>query len=225
MKVERVFRFSTSLVLPEATGLRAATLPQLLQLLREAPESCVYHHTHYFLLAHHYLKPQPTNDFAYWVTEVLGEQALGEQLASIDPLEFVNLAELRAALLHAIETHIGIHPMAAMKFVAEGEEFFFIKAVHVVLPTRFSAATLASFASALEQVSINSLYYHLFDARLRLGRKTNDFAEWASAALGLPVLAEDLARFDLYSQTLEGIRDKMLARVKIELQRPEVARA
>ncbi|MBI3319819.1 MAG: hypothetical protein HYZ89_04455, partial [Candidatus Omnitrophica bacterium] len=53
------FRFHTSFVVQDATGLRAATLPQLAALLRKVPDGCIYYHTHYFLLAHHYLAPEP----------------------------------------------------------------------------------------------------------------------------------------------------------------------
>ena len=44
------FRFSTSLILHESTGLRAATLPSLAKLLRTVPDGCIYYHTHDFLL-------------------------------------------------------------------------------------------------------------------------------------------------------------------------------
>ena len=219
------FRFYTSLILQEATGLRAATLPQLSQLLREVPDACIYHHTHNFLLSHQYLRPEPTHDFAYWVSVTLGEQALGEKLASVDPLEYDSLGALRDALIDVIDRHLESHPMASMKFVTEGEELFFVKAVHVILPTSHTARNLEEFASALERVSIHSLYYHLFDTRLRLGRKTNDFSLWVSRELGLTELADDFSRMDLYSQTLEGIREKMLTRIRSELRSMETARA
>ncbi len=155
----------------------------------------------------------------------LGEQALGEKLASVDPLEYDSLGALRDALIDVIDRHLESHPMASMKFVTEGEELFFVKAVHVILPTSHTARNLEEFASALERVSIHSLYYHLFDTRLRLGRKTNDFSLWVSRELGLTELADDFSRMDLYSQTLEGIREKMLTRIRSELRSMETARA
>src|SRR3990167_3016973 len=100
------FRFFTSLVLQESTGLRASTLPVLVKLLREVPEACIYYHTHQFLLQHHYLSPEPTNDFAYWVAEILGEEPLGELLDSIDIMEHASLQSLREALAGTIERYL-----------------------------------------------------------------------------------------------------------------------
>ena len=71
-KAKEPFKFYTSFHLSELTGLRAATLSQLAGLLKEVSGSCIYHHTHRFLQQHQYLWPEPPNDFAYWVSEVLG---------------------------------------------------------------------------------------------------------------------------------------------------------
>lgn len=211
------FRFSTSLILPEATGLRAATLPQLAQLLREVSEGCIYHHTHYFLLAHHYLTPEPTNDLAYWVGEVLGERALGERLTGIDTIQYASLTELRAELVKVVEDYLARRPMAGMKFANEGEEFFFIKSVHVVMPTALMASTLAEFAATLERVSLASLYFHLFDARLRLGRPTNDFARWLDEQWHEAALAAEVAAVDPYANSLDTVRSQVVALVRQRL--------
>ncbi|PIQ84750.1 MAG: hypothetical protein COV75_00480 [Candidatus Omnitrophica bacterium CG11_big_fil_rev_8_21_14_0_20_63_9] len=221
----RPFRFYTSLILQESTGLRAATLAVLLKLLRTVPESCIYHHTHFFLLQHNYLIPEPTNDFAYWIAEVLGEEGLGELLASMDILEHRTLASLREALIETIDRYVQEHPTARLRFVGEGEEFFFIKAVHVIVPTRFQASTLEEFAYALEHVSPASLYFHMFDARLRVGERANDFAVWLSQQLGLAELGESVAGLDPYGHTLEALRAILLGLVREELRRTESAHA
>lgn len=213
------FQFCTSLVLEEATGLRASTLPQLLSLLREVPESCIYHHTHYFLLAHQYLTLAPTNDFAYWVMEVLGEEALGERLAAIDIMSFNSLRQLREALVAMIEEYLQQAAVAKLRFVGEGEEFFFTKSMLLIMPTPHQASTLAEFAQALERVSLHTLYFHMFDARLRLGRPTNDFARWLGEQLGLRELAQQVERLDPYSQTLEELRGSLLALIRTEMTR------
>lgn len=215
------FRFYTSLILQEAIGLRAATLPQLVGLLRTVPDGCIYYHTHYFLLAHHYLTPEPTNDFAYWVAEVLGEEPLGELLAAIDTVDYTSLEQLRAALITTVETYLGNHPASRLRFASEGEEFFFVKSVHVVLPTSHTALTLAEFAEALERVSLHSLYFHIFDARLRLGRATNDFAIWLAEQLGLGELAEQISHLDPYAHTLETLRSNLLALIHQQLRRDQ----
>jgi len=213
------FRFSTSLVLQESTGLRAATLTTLAKLLRVVPDSCIYYHTHYFLLQHHYLTPEPTNDFGYWVKEVLGEEPLGELLASIDVMEHASLRSLREALASTVERYLRQHPAARIKFVPAGQEFFFIKSVHVVMPTPCTASTLAEFAAGLRHVTIGSLYFHIFDARLRLGRSMNDFTLWLTEQLGLKELGEHIAQLDPYSHNLETLRTILLSFVKQELDR------
>lgn len=213
------FRFFTSFILEEATGLRAATLPQLLALLRKVPEGCIYYHTHYFLLSHHYLTPEPTNDFAYWVREILGEGPLGEQLAALDIMEYASLESLRGALVDLIDGYLARRPAAQMRFASEGEEFFFVKSVHVILPTRHHASTLAEFLDAIARVSLHALYYHIFDARLRLGHPSNDFSIWLSGQLGLGELAEHVSRLDPYAHTLEALRSLLMALVQQELDR------
>ena len=207
------FRFQTSLILQEATGLRAATLPQLAALLRQVPEGCIYYHTHYFLLAYHYLTPPPGNDLAYWVAEVLGEEPLGEWLAGIDIMAHASLASLRDALAGTVDTYLTQRPTARLKFVSEGEEFFFIKPIQVVLPTPYTAATLEEFIQALERITIHSLSYHMFDARLRLGRPTNDVAAWLEGQ-GLQDLAARVAQMDPYAYTLETLRGELVSMIR-----------
>src|SRR3989338_10800723 len=86
MEAKRPFRFSTRLHLSELTGLRASNLSQLLDCIRNVPGSSIYYHTHAFLQQYQYLVPEPPHDFAYWVSEGLGEVELGEQLDGIDQI-------------------------------------------------------------------------------------------------------------------------------------------
>ena len=211
------FRFSTSLILQEATGLRAATLAQLAQLLREVPDGCIYHHTHHFLLIHQSFTPEPANDLAYWVTEVLGEELLGERLAGIDIMAYASLSALREVLVRTVEEYLRDSPTARLRFVSAGQEFFFVKSVHVIMPTPYTATTLAEFAQALERVSLHALYFHMFDARLRIGRTTNDFALWVSEQLGLQKLGERMAHLDPYAHTLDALRQTLLSLIAEEL--------
>ena len=221
------FRFKTCLILPEATGLRAATLPQLVKLLREVSDGCIYHHTHYFVLSHHYLTPEPTNDFAYWVGEVLGEGGLGERLAGIDVMQYGSLPQLREALARTIESYLDHHALARFKFASEGEEFFFVKSIRVVLPTRHTASTLPEFAEALQHISLHALYFHIFGARLREQAAGNDFSRWLKEELGEAGLAKEIDSLDPYAHTLEALRSLLLSLIAQRLQpmHPSDARA
>jgi len=94
-KAKEPFQFSTKLELKELTGLRASNLKELLQYLQEVPVSVIYHHTHRYLQQHQFYNPSPPNDFAYWITEVLGLDSLGEELDSINTHEFSSLDDIR----------------------------------------------------------------------------------------------------------------------------------
>ena len=136
VKGKEPFRFYTRLHLSELTGLRASTLGQLLELIKTAPEACIYHHTHRFLQQHQYLSPEPPNDFAYWVSQVLGEDKLGEELASIDTVEYPSLKELREKIASTIEKYLAEDQFAKLRFARAGEEFHFIKSISFVVPTK-----------------------------------------------------------------------------------------
>ena len=65
------------------------------------------------------------------------------------------------------------------------------------------------FRDILEKITIASLYFHIFDAKLRLENNENDFSRWFRD-LGKPALADEVMRLDPYTQTLEGLRRRLL---------------
>lgn len=206
IRAKEAFRFYTRLHLSELTGLRASTLSQLVGLIKQVPGSCIYHHTHRFLQQHQYLSPEPPNDFAYWVAEILGEDELGEKLASIDTVKFSNIRDLREAIVTAIEDYLRNNALAKLRFAREGEEFHFMKSVSFVIPTNYVAYNLKEFKDILGNITIDSIYFHIFEARLRLERKTNDFSYWIENSIGDRELAEDISKLDPYTHTLEELR-------------------
>jgi hypothetical protein len=208
------FRFVTHLTLTELTGRRAHDLLDLLCHLKAVPLSIVYYHTHHFLEQHHTLSPTPPNDFAFWVTHALQEAGLGERLASIDTIQFTSLAGLRDAIVSAIENHLAT--VKSLRPAPEGSDFFFMNSCSFVLPTPYEARTLEEFAQALQKVSVHSIYHHVFEARLRLGRG-NDFAEWLGGALGEKNLAWQITLMDPYTQSMETLRTHMLRLVERRL--------
>ncbi|MDD4900054.1 MAG: DUF5752 family protein [Candidatus Omnitrophica bacterium] len=206
IKAKEPFKFCTRLHLSELTGLRATTLGQLLSLIKEVPDACIYHHTHRFLLQHQYLSPEPPNDFAFWVSDTLGEDELGERLVSIDTMQYSSIRDLREKIIWAIEAYLSDNPLAKLKFARIEEEFHFIKSVSFILPTNYIAYDLREFAGILKKITIDSIYFHIFEARLRLGKPTNDFSFWIENSLGDKELAEMIFRFDPYTRTLEDLR-------------------
>lgn len=211
ISVKEPFRFFTKMHLSELTGLRAGTLEQLLELLRKVPGSCIYHHTHRFLQQHLYLNPEPPNDFSYWVSGILGENELGEQLASIDTVQFPNIRALREEIVKTVADYLEAHPKSKQRFARDGEEFQFIKAVSFVFPTQYVARTIPEFVSALKSVSVDSIYFHMFEAKLRLEKGANDFSRWFEASMNDPARAAAIARIDPYTRTLEDLRAVLIS--------------
>jgi hypothetical protein len=214
IKAKESFKFYTRLHLTELTGLRATTLSQLVSLIKKVSGSCIYHHTHRFLQQHQYLSPEPPNDFAYWVTEVLGEDELGEKLASIDTIQYSTIRRLREKIVFTIDDYLANSPFAKLKFAKSGEEFHFMKSVSFVLPSGYIAIDLREFTDALRKITIDSIYFHIFEARLRLEREGNDFSNWIEYSLGDKELAEEISRLDPYTQTLENLRQSILSIVQ-----------
>ena len=212
------FQFRSSLDLTLLTNRRARDLAELLEHLRQVPGSVIYFHTHHFLAQHQYLSPEPPNDFAYWVTNVLQEDRLGEQLAAIDLMQFHTIRALRERLIAVIEAYL--NERQELRLAPEGEEFHFRESVSFVVPTTHVARTLSEFAACLEQVGFGSLAFHFFNARLRLERGANDFSEWCRTC-GEPELAKAIARLDPYTHTLDGLRKEVVRLVRQRLRETE----
>jgi len=208
------FRFSTSLDLTLLTNRRAHDLAELLAHVQTVPGSAIYYHTHHFLVQHQYLSPEPPNDFAYWVSNVLQEDRLGEQLAAIDLIQFRNIHALRARLAAVIEAYL--NECTALRTAPSGEEFHFREAVSFVVSTPYVAHDLAEFAECMGKIGFGSLAFHFFAARLRLQAGDNDFSEWL-AAHGEDQLARSIARLDPYTYTLDGLRQEVIRLVRHRL--------
>ncbi len=218
IKAIEPFRFYTRLHLSELTGLRATNLSQLLSIIKQAPGACIYHHTHRFLQQHQYLSPEPPNDFAYWTSKVLGEEDLGERLASIDTIQFSTVRSLRDKIITTIEDYLKNNMSANLRFAVEGEEFHFIKSVSFVLPTNYIAYDLREFVDIVKNITIDSIYFHIFESRLRLEKKTNDFSNWIETSIGDKKLSDKISKLDPYTHTLEDLRKTIIKIIEQKLR-------
>lgn len=216
LRAAEPFEFESRLNLTLLTGIRARDLAELVAHLKSAPGAAIYHHTHHFLVQHQALSPEPPNDFAYWATNILLEERLGEELAAIDVLRFQSIRELRDALVAVVEAHLD--RVSEVRVAPPGMEFYFMRSVSFVLPTGFHASDLNEFHQALEHISLSSLAYHMFDARLRLERGDNDFSRWIERAVHEPELAAELRSLDPYTHTEEGLRRSILGAVERRLR-------
>lgn len=215
-RARRPFRFVTRLCLTSLTGQKARSLRDLLGHLEAATDPVIYQHTYRFLRQHQYLVPEPPNDFAYWVANILGDERLGEQLAAVDTLRFDSLEDLKGTLVGIIRRHVAGRADGTQ--VPEGKEFHFMQAIRFSVPTAHEARDLAGFARCLKRVSASSLYLHLFESLLRPPAGVNDFAAWLQGELDEPALARKVSSLDPYTHTLEGLRSTLITMVERRLE-------
>lgn len=208
-----MFKFYSRLHLIELTGIKAGTLPELLEGLRAVTGASIYHHTFHFIQRHQYLAPEPSNDFAYWVSEVLGDKRLGEELAGIDIMAHHSIRAIREIFIETIEAALKTRPRLRTLQVPEGGEFIFLKSVSFVFPSRYRAENLNEFAECIKQISISSIFFHMFESHIRLERPTNDFSDWLAHTLNESQLALEVAKLNPYTMTGEGLRNRLLALV------------
>jgi len=214
------FHFSSSVSLTLVTNRRATDLAELASHLGEVSGSAIYYHTHHFLVQHQYLSPEPPNDFAHWVTNVLQEDRLGEQLAAIDMIQFRSLNLLRNRIVTMIDAYL--EQRRELRTAPPGEEFYFRESVSFIMPTGLVAYDLSEFADSVERIGFGSLAFHFFDARLRLERGENDFSEWLRAR-GEDALAAAIARLDPYTHTMDGLRKEVVRLVRRRIAEQRMA--
>ncbi|MEK7813682.1 MAG: DUF5752 family protein [Candidatus Desantisbacteria bacterium] len=205
------FYFYTRFHLVKLLGLVAKNPIELLEGIRKVPASSIYYHTHRFIQQHHYLSPEPPNDFAYWLTAILNLEKLGERIASINVIDFKKLNDLRSAFIRILTDYLTEEKR--MIDCPEGEEFHFTSCMTAILPTPYVASNLSEFVEILEKISINSLYFHIFEAPMRLEKGENDFSAWLRG-IGEEDLAQKISLLDPYTITLEGLRQKIIRMVK-----------
>jgi len=211
---DKSFRFYTRLHLKVLTGLRASNILELLELIKKVPGSSIYYHTHHFLQQHEELSPEPPNDFAHWVRTALNEEVLGEKIASIDTIQYPTIRSLRNETIRIIEDYIQEDPKVKLRFASPDKVFHFIKSVSFILPTPYVAKNLNDFLGILKRITTNSVYFHMFEARLRLDKETNDFSFWLGTSLMEAKLAEKITSLDPYTYTMEDLKKKLIGIVE-----------
>ncbi len=209
------FEFRQCGILLKSTGRKARNLRELRELIREASENTLFHHLHQYFLKGRIL--EHTNDFAEWAGESLEERALAERLSSIDPYAFASLAEVRSALLAVIDEHAAAFPEP--RDVLPGNEFAASEAITFVFSTGIQAHNLAEFQMAVKFIEPASIFYHFYDARVRLGAGSGDFANWIESALGKKELAARIRAIDPFMHDLEGIRANIIEEIEAELRK------
>ena len=196
------FEFKQCVSIHKSTGKKAGNLRELRDVIAEASEESIVHHNYQYFLKGHML--EYTNDFAEWVGESLGEKALAEHLSNIDPYDFKEIGALRNELLGLLDDYLDGFPNP--KEAMPGDELYFNETVTLIFPAGIRARNLAEFFAAIKYIEEDCIYYHFYEARIRLGRGSDDFSRWFEDTLGEKDLAGKIRAIDPLMYTVEQIR-------------------
>jgi len=211
----RPLHFAGCVELRQTLDVHAHDERELMSRIAEVPADSIYFHTFGYFLRHH---PQTTaygNDFARWAALEIGDRALAERLAVVDPFAFPRLDALRDHLLAILGDHLQRHAVGGH---LEFDRAFHFQRSHIVeVPLGLAAASLAEFRAGLARVDESAIYLHSVETRVRAGR-AEAFTTWLGDALGIPELAERFERVDPYLTTLERVRGRLLSFVDEALE-------
>jgi len=202
------FQFVAASYLVRICAEKATTLAELHRLLKTAGKASIFHHTFQSLEAYHYLTEGFTNDFAQWILAACNEHLLAEQVAAVDIRDYISLDDLRARLVEVVGNYLKENAAAGRR--KSFEPFYFCEGVTLAVPTGRRAYTLKEFLEGVEAASHSSLHFHFLTSRLRVHLVSNDFSLWLRTNLNLPELAGQIELIDIYANTLEGVREKVL---------------
>jgi hypothetical protein len=210
------FSFIGCVELRQALDKHALDERELMDRLEEVPAGSVFYHTHGYFLRHRPLTTAYGNDFARWAAVEVRDQALAERLAVVDPFGFPDLELLREELVTIIHDHL--RQLNTVPRAELGGAFHFQQSHIVQVELGPLATNLAEFRDGLAAVDASAIYFHMVEARTRLGRPSGDFAEWLRTSLELPALADRIERIDTYMTSLERVRARVLSLVDQALE-------
>ena len=208
------FIFTQCVNIIKATGKKAADIHELRVIIADISEESIFHHTCQYFLKEHVL--EYTNDFAHWAGESLEERSMAEHLSNIDPYEYRNMPGLRNELLRVIDDYTKKFPEP--RRAIPGDEFYFNETVTLTFPVGIRAQNLAEFLLGIRFIDAQSIYYHFYEARMRLRNGVDDFYLWMEQVLGKRELAERIRAIDPFMHHIEGIRDFIVTAVEKEVK-------
>lgn len=191
-----------------ATGVRAHNLKELQDRILTIEPGCLYYHFWGGLLRPRFDDPEYRNDFAIWVRNEVHDEALAEQLASVDPTQHETLEGLREAVLEEIESRLEVLESAA--WLRAQSAFHFVRSQIVVFDTGRTLRKPEQLAASLPQMSLGSIFYHFIDARRRVPERLDDFRVWLMHwGSRYQDLCDRLAEVDYYFVSLAELRREL----------------
>ncbi|MEW6601950.1 MAG: DUF5752 family protein [Nitrospirota bacterium] len=207
------FEFKQCVNVLKSTGRKAKGLRELRDILAVVSDESIFHHTYQYFLKGHIL--EYTNDFAHWAGESLEERALSERLSNIDPYSFKSINDLRNELLNEIDDYLKGFPEP--REAMPGDEFYFNETITLTFLVGIRVKNLAEFLIAVKYIDAAALYYHFYEARVRLG--VDDFSKWFEDSLDKKELAEKIRSIDPFMHSIEGIREYIAEAVDEEVKK------
>lgn len=205
------FKFYECLALTRLTGKKASDIIEFLEIIEQISPESIFHHMHQYFLRRHVIAPEFSNDFAVWIADSLGERSLAEGVANLNPYEFTNIEDTRKELARIISEHLRNYPPP--RPALPGKEFFFTEGISFLIPTGLGAKDLDEFGQRIKEVDGTSIYFHFYEARLRLGKKGDDFSRFFEG-LGHTDLADKIKAMDPYMYSTEVLRNKIRSLVE-----------
>jgi hypothetical protein len=209
------FRFRDAVRLTCPTGESAATLREFRFAVERAAPEVVHHHLRETPLRFAFTVWDYPNDLAIWAAEALENRPLAERLAVLDPFHERDLETLRERILDALDEALD-HVQGHFP-VPVGREFYFSSSVSVAFDLGIEAGSLEEMLEKLTTVPSTSIFFHLYEARLRTPSGTDDISAWLLEN-GFEAEVARLADLDIYMLSLEDCR-----RVALELIRGDEA--
>ncbi|HET9400219.1 MAG TPA: DUF5752 family protein [Candidatus Acidoferrales bacterium] len=211
------FEFFTAAHLTRIGNQIAGSLAEMVTCLDHCSDASIFHHTFQTLGTHHFLTEGFSNDFAQWVYAATNRAELAEQLAALDVRDYVSLAELRRDLRRMVADYCRDFPQFSEQRALEC--FYFCEGVEATTALSLPpASNLTQFRDGLSRISHASFHFHFISSRLRLQLKTNDFSQWLADSLGKHSLASHVNRIDIYTNTLDSARSKILRLIDREIK-------
>src|SRR5207249_3230980 len=141
----RPFLFVGCVELRQTLDMHALDERELMHRVAEVPVDSVFFHTFGYFLRHRPFTTAYGNDFARWAALEIGDRALAERLAVVDPFAFPTVEALREHLVTILQDHLRAR---GGDLRVEFDRAFHFQRSHLVeVELGLAATTLAEFRS------------------------------------------------------------------------------
>jgi hypothetical protein len=201
------FRIKSCYLSTIAIGESASTILELRDLLLIIPKASLYFHFWGERLRPTFTPYGYHNDFARWAHFSLHDDVLSEKLAAIDPADYPIEKNLRKKLIAIIDEHLD--GVDSIGLVSESERFHFLRSVVLSFDTDLFIEDPKTLKTIVKDLSLNSIFYHLIDAKKRNG--IDDFSVWLEkCGPDYQPQIQKIRSINPYFLSLEQIRDKLV---------------